>query len=177
MRYAADLVLPVPQLQGRRGAGAARAGLPHAQIPLRLRPQAPAGIHRPVGHQRPARAHPAAAPGGAAPAGLTNTVPGVVLQFTPAGRGHHPGGVCRAAAATQSCWGWPASRSGAIPTRRSPASRQDRRGMRAPMLTMLQAGAPSPICCATSTLPGLRWLPSPGRGRRQGRRVYGRCRM
>ncbi len=176
-RYAADLVLPAPQLQGAEGELALHEQVySYAQIPLRLGPQAPAGdlialsdisaLRERTRLLRQAERRLRA---------LTNTVPGVVLQFTLL-----DGAITRVefvSRGSHELLGLASQQIRSNPNETlTRISRQDRREMRAPMLTMLQAGRPfSHLLRYQHPAKGLRWLQFSGRGRRQGEgwRVYG----
>ncbi len=176
-RYAADLVLPAPQLQGAEGELALGDQVySYAQIPLRLGPQAPAGdlialsdisaLRERTRLLRQAERRLRA---------LTNTVPGVVLQFT-----LQSGAISRVEFVSRGSHELLGLASQQIRVNPNEAltriSRQDRREMRAPMLTMLQAGRPfSHLLRYQHPAKGTRWLQFSGRGRRQGAgwRVYG----
>lgn len=176
-RYATDLVLPSPQLQGAEGEIALRDQVySYAQIPLRLGPQAPAGdlialsdisaLRERTRLLRQAERRLRA---------LTNTVPGVVLQFTLLG-----GAITRVEFVSRGSHELLGLASQQIRLNPNEAltriSHQDRREMRAPMLAMLQAGRPfSHLLRYQHPGKGTRWLQFSGRGRRQGEgwRVFG----
>ncbi len=176
-RYAADLVLPAPQLQGAEGELALHEQVySYAQIPLRLGPQAPAGdlialsdisaLRERTRLLRQAERRLRA---------LTNTVPGVVLQFTLLG-----GAITRVefvSRGSHELLGLASQQIRVNPNETlTRISHQDRREMRAPMLAMLQAGRPfSHLLRYQHPAKGTRWLQFSGRGRRQGEgwRIYG----
>lgn len=176
-RYLADLVLPAPQLQGAEGELALREQVySYAQIPLQLGLQAPAGdlivlsdisaLRERTRLLRQAERRLRA---------LTNTVPGVVLQFTMV-----EGAIGRMEFVSRGSYELLGLASQQI--RLNPnetltrLARQDRREMRAPMLAMLQAGRPfAHLLRYRHPTKGTRWLQFSGRGRRQGQgwRIYG----
>ncbi|WP_349922325.1 ATP-binding protein [Aeromonas veronii] len=176
-RYLADLVLPSPQLQGGEGELALRDQVySYAQIPLQLGSQTPAGdlialsdisaLRERTRLLRQAERRLRA---------LTNTVPGVVLQFT-----LKEGAIGRVEFVSRGSHELLGLASQQI--RLNPnetlvrLARQDRREMRAPMLTMLLAGRPfTYLLRYRHPSKGSRWLQFSGRGRRQGEgwRIYG----
>lgn len=178
-RYSADLTLPAPQLQGAEGELALREQVySYAQIPLQLGSQAPAGdlialsdisaLRERTRLLRQAERRLRA---------LTNTVPGVVLQFSLEG-----GTVSQVEFVSRGSYELLGLASQQI--RLNPNATltrlalQDRREMRAPMLVMLQAGRPfSHLLRYHHPTKGIRWLQFSGRGRsrsqRKGWRVYG----
>nr|WP_156127966.1 transporter substrate-binding domain-containing protein [Aeromonas eucrenophila] len=176
-RYSAALVLPAPQLQGAEGEFALREQIfSYAQIPLRLGEQAPAGdlialsdisaLRERTRLLRQAERRLRA---------LTNTVPGVVLQFT-----LQRGAISRVEFVSRGSYELLGLASQQI--RLNPnetltrLAHQDRREMRAPMLTMLQMGRPfAHLLRYRHPTKGTCWLQFSGRGRRQGEgwRIYG----
>lgn len=176
-RYSAELILPEPRLQGAEGELSLREQVySYAQIPLQLGPQTPAGdlialsdisaLRERTRLLRQAERRLRA---------LTNTVPGVVLQFTL--QGGAITGVEFVSRGSYELLGLASQQirlnSNATLTR---LARQDRRKMRAPMLAMLQAGSPfSHLLRYQHPTKGSRWLQFSGRGRSQGEgwRVYG----
>ncbi|MGY3900877.1 ATP-binding protein [Aeromonas lusitana] len=176
-RYGADLQLPAPQLQGGEGElGLREQVYSYAQIPLQLGLQAPAGdlialsdisaLRERTRLLRQAERRLRA---------LTNTVPGVVLQFTLV-----EGAIGRMEFVSRGSYELLGLASQQI--RLNPnetltrLARQDRREMRAPMLAMLLAGRPfSHLLRYRHPSKGSRWLQFSGRGRRQGPgwRIYG----
>ncbi len=178
-RYGADLQLPAPQLQGGEGElGLREQVYSYAQIPLQLGLQAPAGdlialsdisaLRERTRLLRQAERRLRA---------LTNTVPGVVLQFSLQG-----GAVSQVEFVSRGSFELLGLASQQIRLNPNEAltrmARQDRREMRAPMLVMLQAGRPfSHLLRYHHPTKGARWLQFSGRGRRRsqkkGWRIYG----
>ena len=178
-RYAADLVLPAPQLRGAEGELALHEqvypmprspcdwGPRHRQDLIALSDISALRERTRLLRQAERRLR-----------ALTNTVPGVVLQFTLLGS-HHPGGVCEPGQSRAAGAGEPADpgQSQRDPDPHLPSGQardaSPHAGHAASRTTFL------PICCAISTPPrGTRWLQFSGRGAvRRGWRIYGWCRM
>lgn len=177
-RYLAELHLPASRLQGAEGAlSLGDQVFSYAQIPLQLGKQAPAGdlialsdisaLRERARLLRQAERRLRA---------LTNTVPGVVIQFLLQRKG-----IVRVEFISRGSYELLGLASQQI--RRDPDSalnrldEQDRREMQAPMLLMLQAGQPFSYALRYEHPgKGIRWLQFYGRGRSQpeeGWRVYG----
>ncbi len=177
-RYLAELSLPQSQLQGTEGEMTLGDQVfSYAQIPLRLGKQAPAGDLIALSdisalRERTRLLHQAERRLRA----LTNTVPGVVIQFL-----LQQGKITRVEFISRGSYELLGLASQQI--RRHPDSalsrlvHQDRREMRVPMLAMLHAGQPFSYALRYEhPVKGTRWLQCYGRGRSQqegGWRVYG----
>ncbi len=177
-RYLAELHLPEAQLQGGEGEMALGDQVySYAQIPLQLGKQSPAGdlialsnisaLRERTRLLRQAERRLRA---------LTNTVPGVVIQFL-----LQREGIAQVEFISRGSYELLGLASQQI--RRNPGQalgrldQQDRRKMKAPMLEMLQAGQPFSYALRYEHPgKGTRWLQFYGRGRsqsEQGWRVYG----
>ena len=152
-RYAADLVLPAPSCRAPKGSWRCTSrSTPMPRSPLRLGPQAPAGILSPSPTSAPARAYPPAASGRAAPARPHQYGARCGAAIHPAGGSHHPGGVCEPGQSRAAGAGEPADPG---QSQRTLTASPTRTGARCepPCWPCCKPGDLSPICCAISTPP------------------------